>query len=170
MERREIQDFPGYYIYEDGCVWSDPKGTNFHGRFLKQTLDKSGYVVYDLCGKGNKCRRKAHRLVLEAFVGSCSEGMECRHLDGDPQNNHVSNLCWGTHKRNMADMVMHGTDSVGERNGFSKLISIEVMEIRDLLASGLYFQREIAEMYGISHQQVSRINTGKRWRCIGWDR
>jgi len=77
----------------------------------------------------------------------------------------VSNLCWGTSSENHADKVKHGTDSAGERNLNSKLTEQDVMEIRDLLAGGPYFQWEIAEMYGITQGQVSHIRIGKTWKC-----
>jgi len=166
MERREIEDFPGYWIYKDGRVWSDPKPPqNPHGKFLRQPLNKDGYVEYCLHFQRERYYRYAHRLVLEAFVYSRPEGMECRHLDGGRRNNHVSNLCWGTSSENHADKVKHGTDSAGERNLNSKLTEQDVMEIRDLLAGGPYFQWEIAEMYGITQGQVSHIRIGKTWKC-----
>ena len=167
MRRCEIQDFPGYHIYEDGRVWSDSKGTNtLHGRFLAQPLDKDGYVCYILYCDKRRHNRKAHRLVLEAFVGPRPEGMECRHLSGNPQNNSVDNLCWGTPVENQGDRKIHGTNSIGEGHGSSKLTSIEVMEIRDLLAGGLFTQQEIGDMYGIMQAQVSMIKLGKTWKCI----
>ncbi|WP_082946294.1 NUMOD4 motif-containing HNH endonuclease [Mycobacterium sp. E1747] len=50
-----------------------------------------------------------HRLVLEAFVEPFRKGMECRHLDGDPTNNRLENLRWGTQSENNLDRVKHGT-------------------------------------------------------------
>jgi hypothetical protein len=34
--------------------------------------------------------------------------VEVRHLDHDPANNNVENLCWGTHSDNMRDMIRDG--------------------------------------------------------------
>ncbi|TXH10486.1 MAG: hypothetical protein E6R04_05275 [Spirochaetes bacterium] len=50
-----------------------------------------------------------HRLVLEAFVGPRPEGNECRHLDGNPSNNNLGNLAWGTPSENQRDSLAHGT-------------------------------------------------------------
>lgn len=50
-----------------------------------------------------------HTLVLEAFVGPRPEGMMCRHLDGDPLNNRLENLRWGTREENAQDSIRHGT-------------------------------------------------------------
>jgi hypothetical protein len=148
MDRKEIFEFPGYWIYEDGRVWSDSKlPANSCGKFLMQSLDKDGYVRYKLYVDGTYCRKFAHRLVLEAFVGPCPEGMECRHLDGNPQNNHVSNLCWGTKEENQADKRRHGTHfhPIGEKNGSSKLSRQEVVEILDLVRHGLCSQTASVE-------------------------
>jgi len=41
-----------------------------------------------------------HRLVLEAFVGECAEGMECDHIDRNRSNNRLENLRWTTQKYN----------------------------------------------------------------------
>lgn len=51
-----------------------------------------------------------HRAVLLAFVGSCPEGMEGCHNDGDMYNNVLSNLRWDTPKNNRADVIRHGND------------------------------------------------------------
>lgn len=60
-------------------------------------------------GGGKRTQRLVHRLVLAAFVGPCPEGMEVRHVDGNPRNNHVGNLAYGTHSENERDKVRHGT-------------------------------------------------------------
>lgn len=49
-----------------------------------------------------------HRLVLEAFVGPCPDGMEALHSDGNKTNNNVDNLRWGTPSENNRDIVKHG--------------------------------------------------------------
>lgn len=51
-----------------------------------------------------------HALVLLAFVGPRPDGMLTRHLDGDPTNNHLSNLVYGTPSENAMDAVRHGTN------------------------------------------------------------
>src|SRR5262245_38045005 len=117
VEYRDIPGHPGYRVGSDGSVWScwQKRGrgrgrgtTNVLGdtwKRLSETLH-SGYPVVQL-GRGNYFRTS--RLVLLAFVGPCPEGMECRHLDGNPQNNHVDNLRWGTSAENTEDQRRHGT-------------------------------------------------------------
>lgn len=60
-----------------------------------------GYTAINFKRVGIKQRTvQVHRLVAEAFIGPCPEGMECDHIDRDRQNNHVSNLRWVTHHFN----------------------------------------------------------------------
>lgn len=159
---REIQEFPGYHVCEDGRVWSAPRGGRC-GQFLKPAMDDQGHVRYSFRRNGKLCRRFAHRLVLEAFVGP-SEGKIGRHLDGNPQNNHVSNLCWGTHLENQRDRKKHGTDNVGERNGNAVLTWEIVRNIRYLARNSFVLKKDLADRYGISPSHVSNIIANKCWK------
>ena len=53
--------------------------------------------------------RYVHALVMIAFVGPYPDGMNVCHNDGNPKNNHLSNLRYGTHTDNMRDTLKHGT-------------------------------------------------------------
>lgn len=81
----------------------------FPGVTLSPSADKDGYKTIGLKRNGTEKRTGVHRLVLRAFVGPCPQGMEARHLDGDPANNALGNLCWSTHVVNESDKVRHGT-------------------------------------------------------------
>ena len=50
-------------------------------------------------------------LVLRSVKGPPSgAGQVCRHLDGNPRNNHPLNLAWGSPEQNMEDKRRHGRD------------------------------------------------------------
>jgi hypothetical protein len=70
--------------------------------------DKAGYhrVTLKSCGKARN--HLVHHLVLEAFVSRKPAGMECRHLNGVPDDNRLENLQWGTSSENSYDVVRHG--------------------------------------------------------------
>ncbi|WP_221625413.1 HNH endonuclease [Homoserinimonas aerilata] len=48
-----------------------------------------------------------HRLVAFAFIGAPT-GPVVRHLDGNPDNNAVTNLAFGTVAENNRDTIRHG--------------------------------------------------------------
>lgn len=138
---RDVQRYKGLYqVSNRGRVKSLPRlvasrwscGQLLSEKILKpQQFKKSeSYLYVDLCKDGIKQRYALHQLVLETFGTQCPPGMECRHLDGDPTNNHVRNLCWGTKKKNQSDRVIHGTDMRGEKHPNTKLTAIQVKEIR----------------------------------------
>ena len=130
------------------------------GKIKEQTVQDNDNRPYLGLWKNNKqkiCR--PHKLVMEAFVGIRPQGMECCHNDGNPQNNHLSNLRWDTSKNNHADKVKHGTTNRGKQCGTAKLTLEQVRAIRqdDRL------QRIIAAEYGVRDNTISRIKSGKRW-------
>ena len=166
---KPIPGFPDYSITRDGRVWSKTRrtrdGRNLNGKWLNPwvitCLGHLGVVLTR--GRVHKYKQ-IHRLVLEAFVGPCPEGMECRHLDGDPTNNHVDNLKWGTKFENQADRVLHGTSNRGTRCAASKLDEMDVHFVRAWLKLG-YKQKGITEAFGIGSSAISNIKKGRNW---GW--
>lgn len=91
----------------DRQIGNGARGTRFmRGRLLSaKPGSKNGYLYVSV---GNT-RRLVHRLVLEAFVGPCPEGMECCHNDSNRTNNRVENLRWGTRFDNCQDIREAGT-------------------------------------------------------------
>ena len=75
------------------------------GRVLRPATHPAGHKIVMLKGRDF---RYIHRLVLEAFVGPCPDGMEALHGNGDPADNRLANLRYGTRSDNMFDLVKHG--------------------------------------------------------------
>ncbi len=167
---KDIPLFPGYGISKDGRVWSKPRknirGRKLRGRWLKMHIDGPGRYFVGLWRSGKRYNKRIHRLVLEAFVGPCPGGMECRHLDGNQLDNRLNNLRWGTHKENMKDRDNHGTSNKGHQHGKSKLSDYNVRMIIYLYFTGLYKQYEIADLYCIGPSVVSRICNQKAWKHL----
>jgi hypothetical protein len=67
------------------------------------------YLAVTLYADGNVRKARIHTLVAESFIGPKPEDatMVC-HGDGNHDNNHPSNLRWGTQLDNMADVKRHG--------------------------------------------------------------
>lgn len=102
-----------------------------------------------------------HRLVLEAFVGPCPDGMECCHNDGVASNNRIENLRWDTHAGNLRDKIAHGTSQHGERNARAKLTDAAVEVIRR--ERGVIPQRVLAAMFGVDQSTICLAQLGETW-------
>ncbi len=160
---KEIFGFPGYFITENGRVWS-----NLRKIWRRLKLDRDGYFQVDLRKGTRRIFSGVHRLVLTTYVGPCPAGMQCRHLNGIRTDNRLENLCWGTAKENAKDRELHGNTfhPRGEKQGAAKLTERDVRMIVYMYRTGLFLQREIAEVYNIGRELVSKIILRKRWKHI----
>jgi hypothetical protein len=163
----EVAFAPGYFISDDGAAyssWAHSGGGKRRRGPLRRigSKDQDGYVKVCLRTGGQRIVRPVHALVLEAFVGPCPFGMECRHLNGDRADNRLSNLCWGTQQENSQDMIRHGRSCVGERNAAAVLSDEEARAI--LYAEGPH--PVIAARFCVSRQTVSAIKTRANWKHL----
>jgi hypothetical protein len=91
-------------------VRSDGQRRTYKGITLKPGRMPTGHLCVILSYPGQRWTARVHRLVAAAFLGPCPEGKEVRHLDGNPANNDLSNLAYGTRSENRLDRVVHGVD------------------------------------------------------------
>lgn len=75
---------------------------------LTPYINPSGYGFVSLRQKSQGKTMRVHRLVLRAFVGEPIVGQEGCHNNGNPGDNRLTNLRWGTRSENMFDKVKHG--------------------------------------------------------------
>lgn len=106
----EIEYAPGYFVSELGIVYGPGSmGRRGYHRCNTYSSDDYGHQIVDLYINGKRKHRYLAVLVAEAFIPNPHNYPEVRHMDGNPYNNHVSNLKWGTHADNMKDAQRHGT-------------------------------------------------------------
>jgi hypothetical protein len=74
-------------------------------RLLKPVNGQGNYLYVNLY-PNPKCI-KIQYLVLWAFVGERPKGRVVRHLNGDPKDNSLSNLAYGTQSENRLDAEKH---------------------------------------------------------------
>jgi len=102
-----IPDTKGYWVSNLGRVYSERTS-----RLLKaRRMPRRGHMQVGVRRQdGTRYMTYVHRLVALAFIGpQPSPAHEVCHGDGDPTNNRVENLRWGTRLDNAADMRRHGT-------------------------------------------------------------
>ncbi|MBR1646990.1 MAG: HNH endonuclease [Selenomonadaceae bacterium] len=108
-----------------------------------------------------------HRLVALAFILNPLNKPEVNHIDGNPQNNHVSNLEWATRSENEQHAFDTGLQVVptSEKHHLSKLTDEQARYIRDN-SDGLT-GRVLARMFDVSPQTISAIQIGKAYKDAG---
>lgn len=163
-----MKDIPGYDgLYaatKDGKIWSHTTK-----KFLRSYVNDSNHLVVRLSKNGVKKTKMSHRLVLEAFVGPCPEGMECCHNDGNPANNKLENLRWDTRSANHQDAVKHGTHSgfrCGTLVGNSVLDETKVQWIRFLHRHKLFTIRELAELFNVFRTTIDNVVARRTWKHV----
>lgn len=108
-EWRDIVGYEGAYEVSDhGTVRSVDRvstdGSKRRGKILKPWDIGSGHLAVSLYRGSKRAHRQVHRLVCEAFHGPAPAGKPfVLHWDDVSDNNHASNLRWGTAKENGED-------------------------------------------------------------------
>lgn len=170
---KEIEGFEGYYAISDkGRVMScDRKIVEKNTGSVvtrKSTILKNittqGYSRVSLSRNDKKYAKMVHRLVAIAFIPNPYNKREVNHIDGDKNNNHVSNLEWVTPKEN----TKHAWDtglckpSFGESHGCSKFKNEDILLIR----SCNYSTPVLANMYKVNKSTINRIKKRVSWKHI----
>mgnify|MGYP002516627695 CR=1 FL=1 len=105
---KPIQEFNGEYEVSNlGRVRSMKQYGGQVGRIMPQTKQHHGYHAVMFWMNNKAYCRKVHRLVAEAFIPNPDNLKEVNHIDGNHDNNQVSNLEWITHQAN----VQHSFDT-----------------------------------------------------------
>jgi len=98
-----------------------------------------------------------HQLILKTFIGEPPEGMEVLHVNGDPSDNRLSNLRYGTRTDNILDVYRQG--------GRWRKLSLEDVEaIRFGLCCDIK-GTDLAYMFNVSQSVISAI---KHRRSFAW--
>lgn len=162
---------PGYeHAYEVSTLgrvrrlMTDSQNKAKKGDFINPSYPGLGiYQQYALCVNRRYSRWLAHRLVLMTFVGEPpTPDHQAAHINGNPKDNRLENLCWKTAKENDLDKDQHGTRQRGIKHGCHKLTDEQVIDIRRKRSEGVS-GIDIADKYGITPQNVSKIVCGKNW-------
>ena len=117
---KPIPGYEGLYsVTEDGRVWSEPRlstnGRKCGGLFLSPGRLQNNHLMVSLRGRSGRSKtHQIHILVLTAYVGPRPKGLYGLHWDDNPDNNHVSNLRWGTPQENTLDSVRNGRHAASQ--------------------------------------------------------
>lgn len=124
---------------------------------------KKGHLRVTLRNDQGIKKEELHRIVLSVFDRPPIGDEQGRHLNGDPTNNHIANLVWGTQEENWSDRNRHGNG-----RSYSKLTHAQVESIRNRATIGETVA-SLADAFGISDTQIRNVVAQKQWATTkGW--
>jgi hypothetical protein len=192
-EWRPVVGYEGYYeVSNTGKVKSLARTCRSRGngtrsvleRVLKPSITSHGRLVVRLQRlhkDDDAIMPYVHSLELTAFIGPRPPGMECRHLNGDPQDNRLINLTWGTRQENANDKMRHGTQAKGDSHyartqpwrvargdcqGCVKLTKWNILIDIPILSARGWPQRWIAKEFSVHYSTIHAVFTGKTWAWL----
>lgn len=142
-----------YLISDDGRVFS-----LISNRELKPYAKSRGYgykrrdYTVSITHNGKQRHPKISRMVAMAFIPNPLNKEQVNHIDGNPLNNHVSNLEWTTNKENQ----QHAVDNWLTRKGFTKEQFEQIKE----LSLKAYSVKDISAITGVHPHCVKDIRRG----------
>lgn len=110
-------------------------------------------------------KQDAHRLICTIAHGEPpSADHEAAHWCGVRACCNKKHIRWATSAENKADMVAHGTRLKGESHGRRRLTEEQAKQIVAL--TGMEFQRETAERFGVCEGTVQYIQGALSWKHL----
>jgi len=114
-----IEGFENYQVDTYGNVYS-----NISEKLLQLRKDTNGYLQVNLCKNGKKFTKNIHRLVALNFIPNPTNLPQVDHIDGNPANNHLTNLRFCSNKQNQLNTKISKRNTSGikgicrNRNGW----------------------------------------------------
>lgn len=136
-----------YDITESGCWRCTSHRTNSHG-YVKLTVDNKQYY--------------GHRYMFIKAKGHIKDEV-IRHTCDNRWCINPSHLIGGSQNDNVQDRVLRHRSAIGERNGRSKLIESEVIEI---FKDNKTPNSILANMFNVDPKVIRDIKQGKKWRHV----
>lgn len=166
---RDIPGYEGYYqastfgniksldrVITQISRWGKLVSRNYPGKiftFKPHAKDSDYYSV-----RFNNKKLSVHTLIILTFKGPMPADCDViRHKDGNPFNNKLDNLIYGTFSENVIDIYRQGKPK-------GKLTIEQVVEIRKLFNTGVS-HKNIGWLYGVSRRTISNIYEKT---CYSW--
>lgn len=157
--KKEVKEFPGYFVTEDGRVFSYKRKNPIE---LKRQTNIDGYYVVNLSKDGKYYHRRVARLVAEAFIDNPDNHPIVNHIDHVRTNDRVSNLEWCDYLHN----VVVSQELFPERwRGRAEISEEDAHKICSLIEEGRR-NKEIYEATGFSIDLIKHIRNGQTWKCV----
>lgn len=171
---------PGFEHFYEVSNMGRVRGVR-RNRLRSPNLTVKGYLHIALFCYGERFKPIAiHRLVAWAFIGPQKSGIVVNHLDGNPQNNRLSNLEYCTRKQDTQHAIRMGLKPIGSRHwsrlhpewrahgeghGCATITDVQAKQIKQLLKAGLG-PTAVARIIGCSVKVAKDISCNKTWRHV----
>lgn len=148
----------GYDVFKNGMV----RGVS--GRLLRIHKNKNGYIQVNTWNNNKQKTFLVHRLVASAFIPNQDNLPEVNHIDGNKQNNNVTNLEWCTRSENIKHGINNGLIPSPWKNkkGKDHIRSKNVYQIYGgKVINEFGSAREAARESGICYGTISNVLIGR---------
>lgn len=173
MTWKKLKQSKNYSINENGDVRNDVTGY-----IKKPYINKTnGYVMVDLYENNRPTKVTIHRLLAESFIPNSDNKPCVDHIDGNRQNNALSNLRWATYSDNNSRFKTLGVRS-------EKIMVTHYKEKRNKRGGGhlewldvdciLFFDRivDAAKHFGVTQGNITPLlksgEIGRRGKMRGY--
>lgn len=168
-----IKEFPRYMLDQDGNVFSCIVGRGKKARNsgvpqkqLRAVKDTTGYLVVNLTDGSRKVNRSIHRLLAVTFIPNPNDLPHVNHIDGNKENNSLSNLEWVSVLGN----TLHAIDS-GMTDPKTRHPDMAEVEQQDLMGNPIRVflsLHDAGRETGIAWQNISKVCRGLRKTAGGF--
>ena len=161
----DIPDYEGLYgVTKEGKVYSYDYGRTGKLRELNQHKNQKGRMQVGLHKTKKGKVYFVHRLVGLTFIPNPENKSEINHKDGNPLNNHISNLEWATKEENTKHARDNGHYPSGEKHPGATLTEEEVIHIKELLQQNTI--KGVSEITGVKFSTINHIKSGTTWKAL----
>lgn len=135
----------------------------FKGRVLVGRVNGSGYRYVNLT---NNTSYNVHRIVAETFLGPRPTGCVINHIDGDKQNNSLTNLEYTTVlENNLHAMRLGLIHRHGENSPRAKATEKGILTAVKLVRCGMQ-RKSAAALTNTPIQTLHRVLQGRSWKHL----
>ena len=163
---KEIKDYEGLYLISSHGRVKSCRFNKILSPFKGGTI---GYLYISLVKDGIKTKTTIHRLVAKHFCDNRSGFNEIDHIDGNPLNNHYTNLQWCNHTTNMNNEITRKRCSDSLKGSFNNATSKKVVQIKDGVVIATYPSVSEAGRFGYSTTSVSACCRGEQRTYAGYN-